>query len=161
MLQFDPGLSIWTIITFLVLLFVLWKTAWPPILSALDAREAKIRTSLEEAEKAKEEAERIMAEYKDMIAKANKESAEIIKKGTTQAEKVREELIAQAKEDAYKLIENAKKDFERERDKAVQDMKSKVIDISVSIATKIIETSLTKKKQMELARKAILEMELN
>ncbi len=161
MLSFDPGLAIWAIITFVVLLIVLGKAVWPKILSALDERETKIRTSLEEAEKAKVEAERVMAEYKEMIAKARQESAEIMKQGAEQAEKVREELIAKAKEDASKFIENAKKELELEQEKAIQEMKAKTIGISVSIATKIIQDALSQEKQIDLARQALQEMETN
>jgi len=159
MLKFEPGLAIYTIITFLVLFVVLWKTAWPKILSALEERDARIRTSLEEADKAKEEAERIMAEYKDMLAKARKESSEIIRQGTEKAEQVREELIVKAREDAASLMEKTRKDLDRERDKAIQEMKVKSIDLSVAIAAKIITSSLTKEQQAALAREAFKEME--
>ncbi|MFC1477508.1 F0F1 ATP synthase subunit B [candidate division KSB1 bacterium] len=161
MLEYDPGLAIYAIITFLVLFVLLWKLAWPKIIGAIEEREEKIRNSLEEAEKAREAAERTTAEYQEMIAKAREESAEIIRKGTEQAEKVREDLIAKAKDDATKFVENTKKELELERDKAIQEMKLKVVDLSVAIATKIVKTSLTEEKQMELARQALKEMELN
>ncbi|MFC1728736.1 F0F1 ATP synthase subunit B [candidate division KSB1 bacterium] len=161
MLQFEPGLAIYTIITFLVLFVMLWKTAWPKILSAIEERETKIRTSLENAEKARQEAERTMAEYKKMIANARQESAEIIKESSEKAEKVREDLIAAAKADAVKLIENTKKELEREQQKAVQEMKARTVDISISIAERIIRSSLTRDQQLELARKALQDMEMN
>lgn len=159
MLRFELGLQIWVIITFVALLLVLWKTAWPAIINALEERENHIRTSLEDADKAKEEAKRIMAEYKDMISKAKSESAGIIKQGTEKAEQVREELILKAKEESRALVEKTIKELELESAKAVQDLKQKTIDISVAIAAKIITSSLTIEQQAELAKKAMQELE--
>jgi len=161
MLSFEPGLAIWTLITFVILLVILGKTAWPKILSALEERENKIRTSLEDAEKAREAAERATEDYNALIAKSKTESAEIIRQSRDQAEKVREDLIAQAKEEAANLVEKTKKELDQEREKAIQEMKKKAVDLSMVIATKIIESSLTKEKQLELARQALQEMEMN
>ncbi len=159
MLEFDPGLNIWLLITFFLLLIVLWKFAWPQILKAMEDREERIRTSLDEAEKAREAAERITSEYKEMITKAKKESAEIIQQGTAQAEKVREDLIAKAKEDAVILVDKAKRELEMEKDKAIAEMKEKAIDLSVAISAKIITSTLNDDQQRDLARQAIQEME--
>lgn len=159
MLNFEPGLAIWTIITFLVLLFILGKTAWPRILSALEEREERIRTSLAEAEKAKEDAERMIAETKEMLGKAKKEVAEIVKQGAEKAEKVREDLIEKAAEDAKTLVEKTKIELEREREKAIEDLKNRTVDLSVAIAARIISSSLTPEQQTGIARQAIKDME--
>jgi len=159
MLKFEPGLAIWTIISFLGLLFLLWKFAWPRILSALEEREERIRKSIDEAEKAKEEAERMIAETKEMLGKAKKEAVGIVKQGTEKAEKVREDLIAKASEDAKTLVEKTKIELEREREKAIGDLKKRTIDLSVAVAAKIISSSLTPEQQTGIARRAIKDME--
>jgi len=159
MLNFETGLAIWTIITFLILLFILGKTAWPRILSALEEREGRIRTSLDEAEKAKEDAERMIAETKEMLGKAKKEVAEIVKQGAERAEKVREDLIEKAAEDAKTLVEKTKIELEREREKAIEDLKNRTVDLSVAIAARIISSSLTPEQQTGIARQAIKDME--
>ena len=159
MLEFEPGLAIWTIFSFLVLLFMLWKFAWPRILSALEEREGKIRISLAEAEKAKEDAERMMAETKEMLGNAKKEAAEIVKQGAERAEKVREDLIEKAAEDARTIVEKTKIELEREREKAVAELKNRTVDLSVAIAARIISSSLTPKQQTGIARQAIKDLE--
>ncbi|MCP4726071.1 MAG: F0F1 ATP synthase subunit B [bacterium] len=161
MLDFAPGLTIWSLITFFILFLALAKFAWPQILKAMEDREERIRTSIDDAEKAREEAEKIKAEYKDMIDNAKKESAEIIKQGADKAEKVREELVEKAREDAAGIIEKTKRELELERDKAVSEMKERAIDLSVAISAKIITSALDEEKQKELARQAIQEMESN
>ena len=161
MLHFEPGLAIWAIITFILLLVALYFTAWPAIFSMIEKRDKKIKQSLEDAEKAREAVERTTAEYKEMIANAKKEAAEIIKKGAERAEKVREELIEKANEDARSVIEKTTKQLELERDKAVSELKEQAVNLSVSIAGKIITASLSNEQQIELARKALREMEMN
>jgi F-type H+-transporting ATPase subunit b len=160
MLQFEPGLAIWTLVTFLFLLLLLAKTVWPIILSTLDERENKIRSSIDNAEKAKLDAKKILGEHKAMLDNAKKEAAEIIKKGSDRAEKIHEEALTKAKKDAQSLIENTKIEMEREREKAFAELKNRAADLSVSVAAKIIGSSLSNEQQLERARIAIKEMEL-
>ena len=160
-LSFEPGLAIWTIITFLVLLIILGKTAWPKILAALNERENSIRSALADAEKAREEADRSIADTKEMLNEARKESAGIVQQGVERAEKVREDLIAKAGDEARALIERTKHELELEREKAVSELKNRAVDLSVAIAAKIITSSLTPEQQEELARRSIKNLESN
>ena len=152
MLVFEPGLAIWTIITFLILLAALWWKVWPRILSALEEREEKIKTALSDAEKAQQEAEKKIEETKEMLNKARKEAQKIVKQGADRAEIVRDELIEKASEEAKSIVEKTKKDLERERDKAVSELKERAVDLSVAIAAKIINSSLTSEQQSDLAK---------
>ncbi len=159
MLQFEPGLAIWTIVTFVFLFVLLAKTAWPRILSALDERENTIRSSIEDAEKAKLDAEKILSDHKAMLDTVKKEAAETIKKGNERAEIIHEEALTNAKKEAQSLIENTKMEMEREREKAFVELRNRTADLSVSVAAKIIGSSLTNEQQLERARIAIKEME--
>ncbi len=159
MLQFEPGLAIWTVITFLVLLLLLSKTAWPKILSVLDERENKIKSSIEDAEKARDDAEKMIQEHKNILDKAKKEAAEIIRKGNDRAEKIHGEARELAKEEARNLIRSTKVELEREREKAIADLKDRVAVLSVTVAAKIIGSSLTPEQHLERAQNAIKEME--
>jgi F-type H+-transporting ATPase subunit b len=159
LLQFEPGLVIWAIVTFFVLLLALYFTAWPKLLSFLENRENYIRSSLEDAEKARQAAERITAEYKDMILQAKKESVDILKQTRAQADKVREELLAKAREDAKRILDKTIREFELERDKAIIELKNRAVNLSVAIAGKIIMSSLTSEQQTDLAMQALKEMD--
>ena len=159
MLQFEPGLAIWTIITFLILVILLWWKVWPRILSALEEREEKIKTALSDAEKAQQEAVQKMVETKEMLNKARKEASEIVKQGADRAEKVREELIAKAEDDARSLVERTKNELDLERQKAVSELRERAVDLSVAIAAKIINSSITPEQQTDLARQSIKDIE--
>src|SRR5919202_511885 len=99
LVQPDPGLFIWTILTFLVLLALLAKFAWRPLLTALESRQEAIRKSLDDAEKAKQELARLQQESAKIIEQARVEAGSILTKTRTDAERLREELRAKAKEE--------------------------------------------------------------
>ena len=95
MLNIEPGLLIWTIVTFVCLLIVLRVVAWKPLLAALEQRETTIRNALDEAQQAREEAQRLMAENQRILADANRESARILEQGREEADRLRASLAEQ------------------------------------------------------------------
>ena len=97
LVQLDPGLFVWTILTFLLLVFVLAKFAWKPLLKMLQDREDMVRSSLEDAEKAKSELERLNEESEAIMAKARSEAQSILADGKAAAEKVKDDIIAKSK----------------------------------------------------------------
>ena len=139
----DPGLFIWTIITFIVLLIVLGKFAWQPLLKALDDREGKIRNSLDNADKARKELEQINAESEAMMAKARSEAQEIRVEAKNAAEKLKSEIKLQAENDAKKLHENAQKQIKVDKEKVVSEIKKEVVALTISISEKMIKRNLT------------------
>ncbi len=143
LVQLDPGLFIWTIITFMVLFFVLAKFAWKPLLNMLKDREDMIRSSLDDAEKAKVELERLNEESEAIMAKARSEAQTILADGKTAAEKVKEDTVAKAKAQANKIREDAEKQIQVEKDKAIADIKQEVVNISLSVAEKLIRKNLS------------------
>ncbi|HCI16593.1 MAG TPA: ATP synthase F0 subunit B, partial [Candidatus Marinimicrobia bacterium] len=116
LVQLDPGLFIWTIITFLVLFFALAKFAWKPLLKMLKDREDMIRDSLDDAEKAKVELERLSEESEAIMAKARSEAQSILAEGKTAAEKVKDDIIAKSKEQANKIREDAENQIQVEKE---------------------------------------------
>jgi F-type H+-transporting ATPase subunit b len=89
LVQPDPGLIIWTIVTFLVLLFILKKAAWKPLLSALDKREETISDAIKKAEQAKSEAEKMLKENQERLAQSEMQSQKVINDGKLMAEKIK------------------------------------------------------------------------
>jgi F-type H+-transporting ATPase subunit b len=142
LVKLDPGLFIWTIITFLLLFFVLAKYAWKPLIKMLDDREGMIRSSLDDAEKAKLELERLNKESEAITAKARSEAQAILAESKTVAEKVKEDTIAKAKEQAIKISDDAQKQIQVEKDKAITDIKQEVVNLTLSVAEKLINKNL-------------------
>ena len=137
-----PGLYIWTIITFLLLLYVLAKFAWKPLLKMLEERENLIKSSLKDAEKAKLELESLTQESEAITAKARSEAQSILAESKSAADKVKEDTIAKAKEQAIKIRDDAKKQIEVEKDKAISDIKQEVVNLTLSVAEKLINKNL-------------------
>jgi F-type H+-transporting ATPase subunit b len=143
MLNIEPGLLIWTIITFLVLLAVLRKVAWRPLLAALEEREGAIRSSLDEAQRARQEAEQLLVENRRMLADANRDAARILEQGREEAERFRASMTEQAQTEARRLVDEARRDITRERQLAVQDLKSTAAELALVAAGKLLNTAVT------------------
>ena len=143
MLSIEPGLLIWTIITFIVLLLVLRKVAWKPLLTALEERENTIRNSLDGAQRAREEAERLLAENQRILAEANRESARILEQGRVEAERLRTSIAEQAHTEARRLVEEARRDIIREKQLAIQELKSTTADLALAAASQLLGSAVT------------------
>ena len=150
-----PGLYIWTIITFLLLFYVLAKFAWKPLLKMLEDRENLIKDSLNDAEKAKLELERLNEESKKIMEKARVDAQKILAEGKTTAEKVKEDTIAKAKEAANKIRDDAKEQIQVEKDKALNDIKKEVIDLSISVAEKLINKNLSDAENKAMIKESL------
>ena len=143
LVQLDPGLFVWTILTFLLLLTVLAKFAWKPLLKMLNDREELIRSSLEDAEKAKEKLERLNAEGEAIINQARSEAQSILSEGKAIAAKLKDETLDVAKEQAKQIASEAEKQINIEKDKAIAEIKSEVVNLSMRIAEKLINKNIS------------------
>jgi F-type H+-transporting ATPase subunit b len=143
LLNIEPGLIIWTIITFIVLLLVLRKVAWGPILTALEQREQTIRNSLEEAQRARQEGEQLMAQHQQMLAESNREVARLLEQGREEAERLRVTLTEQAQEQAQRLLEDARREIAREKQLAMQELKNTAADLALAAAGQLLSTAMT------------------
>ena len=157
--QIDPGLFIWTIVTFLVLLGLLAKFAWGPLLKALDERQEMIRKSLDDADQAKQELERLHQESAQIIAEARAEAQSIVAKSRTAAETVREDLKQKAKEDADALVRGAQRQIQLETARAIQEIRHEVVDLSLAVASKLIKKNLTQEDNDALIRDSLRQIE--
>ena len=155
MLDVHGGLLAWTVLTFVLLLVVLKKVAWGPILDALEARENEIKEALNAAEKAREEAKRVSSDYEDAIRKAQAEAQQIISDAKTAGEKVKLDLEAVASEKADEIIEKAKAQIDAERIKVISEIKAVAVEISLSAAAKVIEKNLDSDDNRKLVNEAL------
>lgn len=161
LLDVNPGLMIWTVVTFIVLLLILKKVAWKPILAALDKRENDIKEALEQAEKAKEEAKQILAANQANLAKAEEESKKIIEQSRAYAETLKEQMIADSKEAAKKIVDDASSEIQRKKDSAFEELKGQIAEIAVGAAEKIIKESLDAQKSKHVIDKYLNEVTKN
>lgn len=138
----NEGLILWTLIVFGVLLVLLWRFAWPTILKSVEERERRIQQQLDEAEKARVEAARLLEEHKRTVAAAKDEAQEIITKAKTLAQKEREALIARGHEEQEALLERARREIDAEKEKAILALRKEAVDLSIAAASKLVEANL-------------------
>lgn len=158
LLQPNTGLMFWTLVTFGLLYFFLYKLAWKPLSQALEKRENTIRDSLERAEQAQKKADESLKKYEALLNEARKEAQELIAKSKKTAENMREEAMSKAREDAEKLLERAKNEINVEREKAVDEVKKLAVELSIIATKKAIGKSLTEKDHHELIGQSLKEM---
>ena len=156
------GLIFWTTLSFLIVLFLLKKMAWKPILTALKEREESITEALKAADKAKFEMAELKAGNKQLINEARSEREALLK----EARETKNQLIADAKEsaqsEANKIIKSAHEAIENEKNAAISDLKDQVAQLSIDIAEKILKNELSDpKKQEELVKSSIEGFKLN
>ena len=155
LVQLDPGLFIWTILTFLILFFVLAKFAWKPLLLALESRENTIKSSLQDAEKAKTELERLNVESEEIMAKARSEAQTIRVEAKSAAEKIKADVMIQAGEDAKKIRDEAQKQIKVEKAKAISEIRQEVVNLTMLVAEKVIRKNLSKEDNQSLIEDSI------
>ena len=161
LVQPDPGLFIWTIITFLVLLALLAKFAWKPLLQALESRQDRIRKSLEDADKARQELERLQQESAKIMQQARIEAESIVAQTRTDAERLREELKQKAKEEADNILRNAQQQIQLQTRQAIQQIRHEVADIAVLLASKLLERNLAKEDNARLIDDTLKQIEMS
>jgi len=159
LVQPDPGLYIWTILTFLILVWLLAKFAWRPLLAALDERQSSIRKALDDARKAKQELEGIHAESAKLLAQARSEAAEIVSRSRSDADRFREEMKDKARTEAAGLIRNAERQIELETTRALQQIRQETVDISIGIASKLLQRNVSKEDNERLIAETFKQLE--
>lgn len=158
MLEINPGLVVWTILTFLVVLVILRMAAWKPLLQMLQAREEKIRKQLEEADRARAEALALLEEHKRQLALAEEQSRRIILEGREMGDRMKAEILEKAQQSSRKMIDQAKEEIGREKQKAMQELRAEVADLAIGAASKILDANLDSPRQRVLVDAMIAEM---
>lgn len=135
----NPGLSVWTTVIFLMLLGVLWKFAWGPLLAAVEAREERIQSALDQSRTHQEEAEKLIAEHRAQLAEARRQAAEIVAESRSAAENLRRDLEAKAREEAQGIVEAARNEIERQKDQALAELRAESVDLALAAAARLLE----------------------
>jgi F-type H+-transporting ATPase subunit b len=138
----DPGLWLWTIVVFLVVLTILAKFAWGPILKGLESREAGIRGTIDEAERARREAASLLEEHKRQLADARRQAQELVAEGRESGQRLRAEIEAKAREEGDRMIERARSEISREREQAVEALRRESVDLALAAASSVLGKKL-------------------
>jgi F-type H+-transporting ATPase subunit b len=159
LVQPDPGLYIWTLLTFLGLLIVFNKFAWKPLKAVLQAREDTIRKSLEDARHAREELERLQAESQRILAQARTEAEAIVTRTRDDANRLREELRQKAQQEAAGIVRNAEQQIQMETARAFQQIRTEAADLSVAIASRLLQRNVSKEDNERLIEETFRQLD--
>jgi len=141
---------IWGMLSFAVLLFLMWKFALPQVRSMMKAREDRIRDDLKKAENARTSAEDEKTRYEEQLAEARGEGGKIIEEARQAAEQVRRDLIARAEVEANEIRERAQVDIAAQQQRALAELRTDVAQLSIDLAERIVERNLDRDTQLQL-----------
>jgi F-type H+-transporting ATPase subunit b len=148
----DPhyGLMVWTLVIFVILLFILSRYAFKPLTKAVAEREAALEAAIAGAKADREEAARLLAEQKAGIAKAHAEAQQLIADGRAVGERVRAEMLEETQRQQEALLERARAEINREKERAIQQLRAEAVDLAIAGASKVIEKNLDEQTNRKL-----------
>jgi F-type H+-transporting ATPase subunit b len=161
LIQVTPGLMIWTIVCFLITLFVLNRYAFGPIQKAIDERRERIRASLDEADRAREEARRLLEEHRALIGRAQTDAEEILSEARRIADANERRMREELEEDRQRRLEDTRKQIEAETRRALEQIRLEVVDLSMLAATKVTRKSLDDADHKRLIEEAVGELDFS
>jgi F-type H+-transporting ATPase subunit b len=157
----NVGLMVWTLVLFGVSLLILWKFAFPRISEALDRRQQMIEESIDTAEKVRQEADQLLAEYRERLAEARQQAEEIVDRARKAGEAHERESEADAQARRERLMEQARRDIELETRKAISDIRREVADLTVMATEKVTRKTLSEEDQQRLVEEALRELDFS
>jgi F-type H+-transporting ATPase subunit b len=161
LIQVTPGLMIWTIIAFLITLYVLKRFAFGPIQKVIDERRERIRQALDEADHAREEARHLLEEHRKLIGQAKTEAEEILTEARRVADSQRERVREETEVDRQRRLEETRRQIEQATHQALGQIRDEVGKLSLLAAEKITRKSLTDKDQQRLVDEALAEIDFS
>jgi F-type H+-transporting ATPase subunit b len=159
--EISPGLFVWSLITFLILLGLLYKFAFNPLMRMQKARQDSIHQAITEAESLRDEAQQLLANYKQQLAEAREEATAIIERARKAGESTKAEVIEEARAQAEATLAKARQQIERDTNQALQRIREEVADLTVAATEKVARKSLTEEDQLRLIQEAINEIDLS
>jgi F-type H+-transporting ATPase subunit b len=158
LLSVEPGLIFWTAVTFLLLLGILWKFAWNPILGALEARERAIQKTIEDAERLHAEAELLLEEHRKRLAEAREERGKILDEARQAGEHLKNDVLEKTRHEADQILARAQRQIELETEQALLTIRDRAVDLAIKAAERVIERALDQEDHRRMAREAIAEL---
>jgi F-type H+-transporting ATPase subunit b len=155
----DVGLMIWTLVVFGLTLFFLWKVAFPRIAEALDKRQKAIEDSIDAAERTRQEADSLLAEYRERLSDARGQADDIVSRARRTAEASEGEILAEARVKREEMMAQTRRDIEQETRRAIQQIRAEVADLTVLATEKVTRKSLDSEDQKRLVEQALAELD--
>lgn len=159
--HFFASLIFWEFVSFGILLWVLYKYAWPPILEAMETRERKIRDSIEQAEENRAAAEQRLQEYETRLKSASQEADAILTEARNKAQRLLNDNEQRLRAESERIRGQATQEIERERRKALQDVREEAADLAILVAEKVLTRSLSDDDHRRLAQEALQSVAAN
>jgi F-type H+-transporting ATPase subunit b len=161
LISVTPGLMIWTIVCFLITLFVLKRYAFGPIQKMIDERQARIRAALEEADNAREQARKLLEQHRALIASARSDAEEILSEARRVADSMRERVREEAEADRQRRLEETHRQVEAETRRALEQIRAEVAELTLIAATKVTGKALTDADHKRLIEESIKELDFS
>jgi F-type H+-transporting ATPase subunit b len=155
----NVGLMIWTLLLFVISMYVLYKLAFPRITAALDKRQHAIEESIDHAEQVRHQADELLAEYRERLREARGQAEEIIERARKTAESHEREGETEAKRRREQLLEQTRRDIESETRRAIQEIRNEVADLTVMATEKVTRKTLNEDDQRRLVEEALSELD--
>jgi F-type H+-transporting ATPase subunit b len=157
----DVGLMIWTVLAFLVALFILRKYAFPQISAALEKRQNLIEESIDSAQRTRDEADEILAEYRERLKEARVQAEEIVARARKAGETTERQSIEDARGAREELMEQTRRDIEAETRRAIQEIRKEVADLTVAATERVTRKTLNEEDQRRLVEEALSELDFS
>jgi F-type H+-transporting ATPase subunit b len=152
------ALSFWTFVTFLLLIVVLGKFAWGPILQMIETREKTIADAIESAKRERAEAEKARADMLAALERAREESAQLVRKNQQEVAAAKAELMAAAKKDSEELLAAARKTISEEKRQAIAELRDQAVDIAIEAANRLVQMNMDEGKQKQLVEEYLAQL---
>jgi F-type H+-transporting ATPase subunit b len=153
------NVSFWTVIIFLLLLFILSKFAFPAILGYAAAREKRIQDALDQAQRDREESTRALEEQRQLLARSREESQAMVSEAQKTAERVRKDILEKARAEQEEMLARAKREIEDERLRAVESLRREAVDLAVAAASKLVEKRLDSQEDRRIVTEFLSRVE--
>ena len=161
LIQVTPGLMIWTIVCFLIALWVLKRYAFGPIQKMIDERRERIRRSIEDAEEAREEARRLLEEHRSLISQARSEGEQILAEARRVADSQRERVKEETEAERQRRLDEIRRQIDAETQRALDDIRAAVADLSLVAASKVTGKVLDSEDHRRLVDEAVSELDFS
>jgi F-type H+-transporting ATPase subunit b len=155
----NVGVMIWTLLVFLISLYLLGKFAFPRIQEALDRRQKAIEDSIDAAERTRQEADQILAEYRERLAEARGQADEIVARARKTGEASEAESLAEARRKREEMLEQTRREIQAETSRAIQEIRKEVADLTVLATEKVTRKTLDSDDQKRLVEEALSELD--
>jgi len=159
--EISPGLFVWSVITFLILVALLYKFAFNPLMRLQQKRQDEIHQAIHEAEQLRDEAHDLLANYKQQLAEARHEAEAIVDRARKAGESTKAEVLEEARVQAEAALAKARQQIDRDTNQALQRIREEVADLTVAATEKVARTGLSEEDQLRLIKEAISEIDLS